>query len=485
MKVEVLSHACMLITDNDSSIITDPWLLGSAYWRSWWNYPKAVFDEEKISSVDAVVISHIHWDHWHGATLKKYFLDKQFIIPDEPGMRSEDDLRSIGINKIARLRNRETFEVKSLKVRLYQFGLYLNDSAVIIESDNSKIMNANDAKIAGASLTSLLKQEGTIDLAFRSHSTANARACQRIRGSNQTFDDNEHYLRSFKFFMDKVKPKHAIPFASNHCHLHEDVMKFNGIISNPFVLDKFLNNLDKEWRFEVMLPGSAWDDRAGFSHRHGSEAFLNLNQKLSAYQSEVNFLLERQKLKEDKVKVDQRLIQKFLQLLPKAKRVPRKYQRPVFFRLTYPSLPAVFYELNCGTGAYEFKQTTRPDTVTGPEIVMPALIFRDAVLKNMFHHAAISKRCEYLGDNISDLRVVAYWQSQLEKRELIGRAGMDKKYLYRTAVRYLKRLPELRVYVKAFLLLKVLRRPIYHVEELILREKWADKKMSGVSISDR
>ena len=82
----------MLITDNDSSIITDPWLLGSAYWRSWWNYPKAVFDEEKIKSVDAVVISHIHWDHWHGATLKKYFLDKQFIIPDEPGMRSEDDL---------------------------------------------------------------------------------------------------------------------------------------------------------------------------------------------------------------------------------------------------------------------------------------------------------------------------------------------------------------------------------------------------------
>ena len=485
MKVEVLSHACMLITDNDSSIITDPWLLGSAYWRSWWNYPKAVYDEEKIKSVDAVVISHIHWDHWHGATLKKYFLDKQFIIPDEPGVRSENDLRSIGISKIARLRNGETFQLKKLKVRLYQFGLYLNDSAVIIESENSKVLNANDAKIAGASLTSLLKREGSIDLAFRSHSTANARACQRIRGSNQTFDDNEHYLRSFKFFMDKVKPRYAIPFASNHCHLHEDVMKFNGIISNPFVLDKFLNNVERRWRFEVMLPGSTWNDRSGFTHRYGSEVFLNLNEKLVAYQAEVGTLLERQKLKEDKVNIDERLITKFLQLLPKAKSVPKKYRRRVLFRLTYPSLPAVYYQLDCTTGAYEFNQTKKPVTAAGPEVIMPALIFRDAVLKNMFHHAAISKRCEYLGDNISDLRVVAYWQSKLEKRELIGRAGLDTKYLWRTAVRYLKRLPELRVYVKAFLLLRIFRRPIYHVEELVLREKWADKGMTGVSISDR
>ena len=196
-------------------------------------------------------------------------------------------------------------------------------------------------------------------------------------------------------------------------------------------------------------------------------------------------LLERQKLREDKVNIDERLITKFLQLLPKAKSVPKKYQRPVLFRLTYPSLPAVYYQLDCTTGTFEFNQMRKPVTVAGPEIIMPALIFRDAVLKNMFHHAAISKRCEYLGDNIADLRVVAYWQSQLEKRELIGRAGLDTKYLWRTAVRYLKRIPELRVYIKAFLLLRIFRRPIYHVEELILREKWTDQGMTGVSISDR
>ena len=38
MKLETLGHASMLLATDAGRplLLTDPWLLGSAYWRSWW-----------------------------------------------------------------------------------------------------------------------------------------------------------------------------------------------------------------------------------------------------------------------------------------------------------------------------------------------------------------------------------------------------------------------------------------------------------------
>src|SRR5262245_1025816 len=87
-EVRVLSHACMLARFGNASVLVDPWLLGSCYWRSWWNFPEAVFDPDEVRAVDAVILSHIHWDHWHGPTIKRLLRDRPFIVADEPHTRS-------------------------------------------------------------------------------------------------------------------------------------------------------------------------------------------------------------------------------------------------------------------------------------------------------------------------------------------------------------------------------------------------------------
>src|SRR5579872_1704798 len=97
---KILSHACLLVKRRDVSLIIDPWLVGSCYWRSWWNYPEPQIDENELSQVSHVLISHIHWDHWHGATLKKYFKNCQFLIPDEPKTRSFDDLVNLRLGQV-------------------------------------------------------------------------------------------------------------------------------------------------------------------------------------------------------------------------------------------------------------------------------------------------------------------------------------------------------------------------------------------------
>lgn len=485
MKVEVLGHASMLVSTDETSVIVDPWLIGSSYWRSWWNYPRASFDEERLQKVDAVIISHIHWDHWHGATLKKFFRGKKFIVPDEPGLRSERDLQSIGINDIVRLPNGDTFKLHDLQIRLYQFGLYLNDAAVVIANDDYKILNANDAKIAGASLTRLLSKEGCIDLAFRSHSTANARACYKVRGSTQVFDDNVHYLRSFKIFMDRVKPRYAIPFASNHCHLHPDTFHFNKLISNPYVLKNYLKDYSKKWLLEIMLPGSVWQGGVGFSHKYSSEVFKDLDEKLSAYQKEVSSRLDRQLEKEDRVIINDALIDRFINFLPSLTRIKNKYHSDLCLTLTFPKKAPLYYRLKILESGHAVVNQEQQVKVFGPEIMMPALVFRDSILKNMFHHAAISKRVQFIGDGEHDLEFISAFYNNLERRELVGLGGMDRAYLARSLKAYSKRLSEILVYAKALLLLKVFRRPIYEVEELVLEGKWFSGKGTRAVIRER
>ena len=485
MKIEILSHASMLISDEQVSIIIDPWLVGSAYWRSWWNYPASVFDENKLRNVDAVILTHIHWDHWHGVTLKRFFKDKHFIIPDEPGIRSEKDLRSMGISNISRLKHGETFSLQKIEIRLYQFGLYLNDSAVIVSNKHIKLLNANDAKIAGSSLDNLLKREGKIDFAFRSHSSANARACYKIRGREESLDDNLHYIRSFKLFMDKVKPKYAIPFASNHCHLHEESFKYNEIISNPYVLKEYLNKFDKKWLFEVMLPGSSWHELQGFLHTHSESIYHDLPTKLRIYQSEISKSLKHQTIKEDSVNIDARILGKFILMLPQLNKISNFYKRSFHIKLTFPVKEPAFYLLDMTKEKYNIEKKEIDVRMEGPVIIMPALIFRDAVLKNMFHHAAISKRCEFIGDNLEELKLLSFWLNALERKELIGLNGLDLAYLKRSFWAYLRRTPELLVYCKAFILLRIFKLPIYQVEELILTGKWYAKPNTRLSIIER
>jgi len=36
---QVLGHAGLFAHLDDTTLLVDPWLLGSCYWRSWWHYP--------------------------------------------------------------------------------------------------------------------------------------------------------------------------------------------------------------------------------------------------------------------------------------------------------------------------------------------------------------------------------------------------------------------------------------------------------------
>ncbi|MGH7060299.1 MAG: hypothetical protein ACREFH_07935, partial [Stellaceae bacterium] len=67
-RVRTLGHASLAVYREGESplLVTDPWLVGSVYWRSWWlqHYPSA---EEIgwLAASPSVYVTHEHPDHFH------------------------------------------------------------------------------------------------------------------------------------------------------------------------------------------------------------------------------------------------------------------------------------------------------------------------------------------------------------------------------------------------------------------------------------
>ena len=137
MVFKILSHACMYVTHNNDSLLIDPWLIGSCYWRSWWNYPPV--SKEVLSDLNpsAIYITHVHWDHWHGTTLKR-FLNKniQIISHDEPNKRSLRDLKNFGFDNIKILKHAESLPIIPDRFLFHIVGTMLMLSSEITPRKN-------------------------------------------------------------------------------------------------------------------------------------------------------------------------------------------------------------------------------------------------------------------------------------------------------------------------------------------------------------
>jgi len=92
MNFKVLSHAGLLVEHHGVQLIVDPWILGSCYWRSWWNFPEP--NRETIENLrpQYIYLTHLHWDHFHGPSLKKFDPNIFVIVPKVHSRRMVEDL---------------------------------------------------------------------------------------------------------------------------------------------------------------------------------------------------------------------------------------------------------------------------------------------------------------------------------------------------------------------------------------------------------
>lgn len=271
MKFQVLSHAGLNVEHNGISVLIDPWLIGSCYWRSWWNFPEP--SRELIDSLkpDYIYITHLHWDHFHGPSLRLFDKSTPFLVPKIPSRRMIEDLNDLGFKNIIEIPHATKFSLApDFQLYSYQFG-FSSDSAIVLESPDLTLLNANDTKFFGAPLTQIKRRHKRFDFVLRSYSSASALpyCVEDYKTRFPVLRTKEDYIAEFSAFALHMEAKYAIPFASNHCFLHKETLHFNETSVSADLVAEFYSKEAKRLGIQsecvIMPAGSSWSKDAGFN----------------------------------------------------------------------------------------------------------------------------------------------------------------------------------------------------------------------------
>src|SRR5262249_34340738 len=148
-------------------LLLDPWLIGSCYWRSWWHFPKPVDVTPDLFEVDAIYITHGHFDHFHYPSLRKFNRAVKILIARFATDRMRRAVESLGFQNIVEMPHGVPYHLEGgITISSYQHGF--DDTAVVIESSGITILNLNDSHVTGLALRQILRRHPRIDFLLRS-----------------------------------------------------------------------------------------------------------------------------------------------------------------------------------------------------------------------------------------------------------------------------------------------------------------------------
>ena len=123
MKLTYHNSAAVLIQNNDTKVLVDPWFLNGEYFGAWGIYPPYDFKPEEFDDVDYIYISHIHPDHFSSKTLSKLNKKIPVLIHNFQEKFLKHNIENLGF-KVIELQNNKKMELKN--------GFFIN----IIAADN-------------------------------------------------------------------------------------------------------------------------------------------------------------------------------------------------------------------------------------------------------------------------------------------------------------------------------------------------------------
>ncbi len=299
MRVTVIGHSCLRVETRAGTILVDPWLFGSCYWRSWWHFPPSQEPDEEMLRPDWIYLTHHHFDHFHYPSLRRIDRGAKVLIPRFGVDVMAGEVSGLGFDPPRELVHGRTLDLGGgVRVASYQYGF--DDTVFVVAEDGDVIVNINDCKIRGRALAQVVKDFGSPALAFKSHSFAQSYPVlydsedpdQLSLVSSQTYIDDFHDV------MASLGPRYAIPFGSMVGFLHPDSRPLNDHLVTPAALVDGVAAKGGLTETEVMpmAPGDVWDSTTGFERsdvdwytdrqRHLAELTEKVEPKIAARTAE-------------------------------------------------------------------------------------------------------------------------------------------------------------------------------------------------------
>jgi len=147
-----IGNATLVCYDRRPVLVTDPWIVGPAYFGSWGlshEVPDEILDDIKRSQY--VWISHGHPDHLSPRSLD-LLQDKQILLADHVGGRIRDGLKDRGFDVIV-LNDREWYPISD-RIRILSIADYNQDSILLVDMGGRLIVNRMTPTTSAGALSS-------------------------------------------------------------------------------------------------------------------------------------------------------------------------------------------------------------------------------------------------------------------------------------------------------------------------------------------
>lgn len=236
MKITYVSHASFLIESNGTTVVTDPWYHGSAYCNQWHVFPKPI-DTSFSSTIEHIILTHGHEDHFHPSTLERFNKDATIYIPYTWKGGQVETLKDLGFKDIREIQS----STKTMITEGFNFTFVVNglDAFVVYEVEGKIILNLNDALNASHKyflrmFTKVIKKNWE-KIDYLICGLGGAGYFPNMVHSSMKNDYEIGHLReqflAYKFceIVDNLEPDFVIPFVPGFALLEEDNQWINEV----------------------------------------------------------------------------------------------------------------------------------------------------------------------------------------------------------------------------------------------------------------
>ena len=244
--IQFINHASVVVSDGDTSVLSDPWYTGDAFHKGW-NLLHETSTQEVLSMLDAIThiwISHEHPDHFSISFFKSY-ADKikdrsiKILFQNTKDKRVFKFLSAQGFDVQELDFNKQTSLSSNFTVTCIKDGFY--DSGLLIESNDEKILNLNDCEVTTDNrVDEVFSITGEVDVLLTQFSFA---AWKGGKENKQWRDEAAaEKINTMRLQIRKFNPKVVIPFASFMYFSNVDNFYLNDAVNKPNDLINKLGN---------------------------------------------------------------------------------------------------------------------------------------------------------------------------------------------------------------------------------------------------
>jgi len=271
------SHACLEISYEGFTLITDPWLDGPAFLGAW--VPSPAPDTTGVDlRPDAILITHEHSDHFHEPTLRHFDRRTPILVPDFPNERLPRRLAALGFADVRPLRFGERTRLrKGWSLTAFEPASYWNDAFVLVDVDGFRIFDINDAGVNAR----IAKMAGPVDVLAVQFSAgasgypwtwAHLSDDEKAEISRKACEGKLQLIRE----ATKIYGASAVlPFASHFALWHPSHLQYASLMTRNTLADVTAALADTDVDVIDLLPGDTWDVGKGVIRR-GSVDRTNL-----------------------------------------------------------------------------------------------------------------------------------------------------------------------------------------------------------------